>query len=173
MRMQPLWKSCRTALVAASVCGGILASCVQPAAAATATGTLTITVTVISACVVSNGTVAFPNYSPIDSVNVDQTGTFTVTCTKGTPGTLGLGLGANTSGGARRMANGTGEFLVYELYKEAAHTNVWGNSAPAWVTLANAPSNLPQTQTVYGRIAPGQNVLAGSYSDTVTITLTY
>jgi spore coat protein U-like protein len=168
----PLWVARRTGVAAAIVCVGILASNVQPAAAATANATLTITATVISACTVTNGTVAFGNYSPVDSANVDQTGTFTVACTKGTGATVGLATGNNSLAGARRMTNGV-EFLTYELYKEAARTNVWANALTGLVTLLPAASNAPQTLTVYGRIAPGQNVAIGSYTDSVSITVTY
>ena len=93
-------------------------------------------------------------------------------CTKGTGATVGLGDGDNFLSGARRMKNGS-EYLTYELYKESGRTNVWGNSGGALVTLANAASNAAQTLTVYGRIAPGQNVSVGNFGDAVQITVTY
>jgi spore coat protein U-like protein len=70
------------------------------------------------------------------------------------------------------MTDGS-DFLTYELYKESARTNVWGNAGGALVTLAAASSNAPQTLTVYGRIPPGQNVSVGSFGDSVQITVTY
>lgn len=172
MKRQPLWVACRYGVGVATVCVGILSIFVQPAAAATATATLTVSANVISSCTVTNGTLAFGSYSPIATGNVDQTGTFSVSCTKGTGATVALGDGGNFLGGARRMTNGS-EFLIYELYKETARTNVWGSSGGALVTLANAPSNAAQPLTVYGRIPPGQDVGVGNFGDSVQITVTY
>jgi spore coat protein U-like protein len=172
MERHPLSVARRYGVGVATVCVGILSVFVQPAAAATATATLTVSANVISSCTVSNGTLAFGNYAPTGTGNVDQTGTFTVACTKGTGATVGLGDGDNFSSGARRMKNGS-EYLTYELYKESGHTNVWGNAGGALVTLAAASSNAAQTLTVYGRIPPGQDVSVGSFGDSVQITVTY
>lgn len=172
MERQPLWVACRYGVGVASMCVGILSAFVQPAVAATATATLTISANVISSCTVTNGTLAFGPYSPTATGNVDQSGTFTVACTKGTGATVGLGEGNNPLSGARRMINGT-EYLTYELYKEGARTNVWGDAGGGLVTLANAPSNAAQTLTVYGRIPPGQDVSVGDFGDSVQITVTY
>jgi spore coat protein U-like protein len=172
MKRQPLWVACRYCVGVATVCVGILSILVQPAAAATATATLTVSANVISSCTVTNGTLSFGNYAPTATGNVDQTGTFTVACTKGTGATVGLGDGNNFLSGARRMNNAS-EFLTYELYKETDRTNVWGNSGGALVTLTAAASNTPQTLTVFGRIPPGQDVSVGSFGDSVQITVTY
>lgn len=172
MERHPLGAACRYGSGVAAICVGILSSFVQPAAAATATATLTISANVISSCTVTNGTLAFGDYAPTGTGNVDQTGTFTVACTKGTGATIGLGDGDNFQGGARRMRNG-GEYLTYELYKETARTNVWGNAGGALVTVGSVSSNAVQTLTVYGRIPPGQDVGIGSFGDSVQITVTY
>jgi spore coat protein U-like protein len=138
----------------------------------TANANLAVSATVVSSCTVGAGTLAFGNYDTTSASNVDQSGTFQVTCTKGTTATVGLDTGANPLTGTRRMTNGT-DFLTYELYKETARTNVWSNSGAGLVSLAAAPSNSAQTLTVYGRITGSQNVGAGSYTDTVVITVTF
>jgi spore coat protein U-like protein len=161
-------------LAAIVACTAVLSLFALPssAQAATATANLTVTATVISVCIVSNGAVAFGSYDPTSGTALDQSGTFTVTCTKGTSATVGLNTGANASGSVRRMTDGT-DFLSYELYKEVGRTNVWGNAGGALVSLAAAASNLPQTQTVFGRVTAGQNVGVGAYLDTVLITVTF
>jgi spore coat protein U-like protein len=90
----------------------------------------------------------------------------------GTAPVVGLGLGLNPSGSTRRMASGL-QFLTYEIDKESGRTNVWGDSGGATVTLAAAPSILPQTINVYGRIPASQSATAGAFVDTVAITLTF
>ena len=143
----------------------------HPVMALTATANLTVTATVLASCTVSSATLAFGNYDPTGG-NVDQSATFQVACTKGTPATVGLNTGGNASGATRRMANGT-DFLVYELYKEAARTNVWGNAGSDLISLAAAASNAAQTLTVYGRVTGLQDVSVGSYTDTVLVTVTF
>jgi spore coat protein U-like protein len=151
---------------------GLVVAAAPVADAATASANLTVTATVVSTCSVGAGSLAFGNYDPTAASNVDQAGTFQVTCTKGTSATVGLDTGSNASGSTRRMTDGT-DFLSYELFKETARTNVWGNAGAGLVALAAAPSNAAQTVTVYGRISGSQDVRAGSYSDTVVITVTF
>lgn len=142
--------------------------------AATATANLSVTASVVQACLVTGGTLAFGNYDPTAGTNLDQTGTFQVACTKGSTGvTIGLGLGANASASQRRMTDGT-DFLNYELYKETARTNVWGNSGANLVSYTPVTSSTATTFTAYGRVALGQTgVGVGSYTDTVVITVTF
>jgi spore coat protein U-like protein len=141
-------------------------------ASGTANANLSVSAVVISSCTVTAGTLAFGNYDPTSAGNLDQNGTFTVACTKGTGATVGLDLGQNATGSTRRMIFGS-DYLSYELYKESARTNVWGDSGSAAVTLAAATSISAQTLTVYGRVTPGQNVSTGLFLDTIVITVTF
>lgn len=153
----------------------LLGFSVGRAHAATATATLTVTATVVRACVVSNGTLAFGAYDPLVGTPADNSATFTVTCTRNTPTTIGLSTGANASGATRRMTDGGGSpsFLNYELFRDAARTAVWGNATGSWLT-HTPPTSAPQTLTVFGRVGALQDVPSTStYTDTVTITVTF
>lgn len=136
-----------------------------------ATANLTVTANVITSCTVTAGSLAFGAYDPTAAGNLDQNGSFQVACTKGTSPTIGLDNGTNFAV-TRRMSNGT-DFLGYEIYKETGRSNLWGNSGGGLVTIGPLASNAPQTQTVFGRVAPGQNVGVGNYTDTVVITVTF
>jgi len=140
--------------------------------AATATSTLAVSATVISSCTVLPGTLSFGNYNPTSGSPLDVDGSFTVSCTTGTAPVVGLGLGLSPTGSTRRMTSGL-QFLTYEIYKETGRTNVWGDTGGNTVTLAAAPSILPQTINVYGRIPANQSAGAGVFADTVAITLTF
>jgi spore coat protein U-like protein len=159
-------------LVVATVLTGLVATLGSALSAATQSANLTVTATVTASCSVSNTTLAFGGYNTTSPANVDQNATLQVACTKGTTATVGLDEGSHASGGARRMSNGT-DFLTYQLYKEAARTNVWGNSGSDLVSLAAASSNASQSLTVYGRVPGSQDVSIGSYSDTVLVTVTF
>lgn len=153
---------------------GLLATPRQ-ASAATATANLSVTTSVIQACVVTGGTLAFGSYDPTAGANVDQSGTFQVACTKGsTAVTIGLGLGANAAASQRRMTNGT-DFLNYEIYKEGARTNIWGNAGATLVAYSPVTTSAATTFTAFGRVPSGQtNVGVGAtYTDTVVITITF
>lgn len=153
------------ALLAAALVG------VKPASGATSTANLSVSVEVQPTCNVGNGTLNFGTYSPISGSLVDASTTFQLTCTKGTSATIALGQGANYSSG-RRMSSGT-EFLTYELYKESARTNVWGDSIGTTVSVV-ASSSAAQTISVYGRVAASQTTVGvGTYTDSVLITVTF
>lgn len=143
------------------------------AQAATATTTFPVTATVIKACVVSATQLAFGNYDPTAAAPTDATSTLSVLCTVGTSYTVGLTQG--TASGAtvttRKMSNGT-NLLNYALYQETGRTTNWGNTAGTDTVAATAPVGT-NTITVYGRIAAGQNVPIGSYSDTITVNVVY
>jgi spore coat protein U-like protein len=71
------------------------------------------------------------------------------------------------------MANGA-NLLNYAVYTDSARSTVWGDGgAGATATIDGTGSGTAQSTTIYGRIPAGQTVPAGSYSDTVNVTVTY
>jgi spore coat protein U-like protein len=58
------------------------------------------------------------------------------------------------------------------MFQDAAHTINWGNTPPA-DTINGTGTGNPQVFTVYATVPVGQYVPAGSYVDTITVTLTY
>ena len=141
-----------------------------------ATATLTVSVTVSVNCTVSTSPLNFGSYDPVvanASTALDGTGTVSVACTKGATATAGLDLGSNASGSTRRMADGSGNFLNYEIYSDSSHTIVWGNSGGSLVALGPAPGKAARNVTAYGQVPANQDALPGNYSDTVTATVTF
>jgi len=148
-----------------------------PAAAhaGTATSNLSVTATVTANCTVSTAAVAFGNVNTISGSNVDGSGGITVTCTNGTTWTAAAGVGSGTGAtfASRKMASG-GNLLNYSLYTDSGRTSIWGDGSAGNVTIGGAGNGAAQNVTVYGRVAAGQtSVPAGSYSDTVSVTVTY
>jgi spore coat protein U domain-containing protein, fimbrial subunit CupE1/2/3/6 len=140
------------------------------------TANLTVSATVSVNCAVTAGTLAFGAYDPVvtnASSNRDASGTFTVACTKNATGvTIDLGRGSNYSSG-RRMA-ASGNYLSYQMYSNSARTSVWGSTSGGSVVNMSAPTSMAAvTYTVHGRIASGQDVPAGSYTDTVVATINF
>jgi spore coat protein U-like protein len=141
--------------------------------AATTTTTFTVTATVVATCSVSATDLSFGNYDPVSVSDLDATNTVTVTCTDGTSYDVGLdaGVGAGATVATRKLTN-AGNTLDYTLYQDAPRTTVWGNTVGV-DTINDTAGAVSTDHTVYGRIGNGQNVPAGLYSDTVTVTVTY
>jgi len=144
------------------------------ARAATTTTTFPVTATVLKACAVNANPLAFGTYDPTAATPLDATTTLSVLCTVGTSFTVGLNAGTATGATvtSRKMTSGANT-LNYALFQEAARTNNWGNTPGTDTPPAITAPVLASTLTVYGRIAAGQNVPAGAYTDTVTVTVNY
>ena len=159
---------------------GVLLVCGRDSSVAgTATQNLPISVVVGSNCTISTTAVAFPAYDPIvthaTTADDSTAGAVTIACTKNTTASIGLGLGLNATASQRRMedVSTATNYLNYELYSNAGRTTVWGNAAGSWYTPPAAPDKNPRTFQVYGRIAPGQDIPASTYNDTVVATVNF
>jgi spore coat protein U-like protein len=137
----------------------------------TATTSFAVNATVQATCTVSATSLVFGTYA---SALVSATSTITATCTNTTP--YNIGLNAGTATGAtvtnRSMTGPSSSLLHYNLYSDSGHTTNWGNTVGT-NTVAKTGSGVAQTLTVYGQVPAGQFVIPGSYSDTITVTLTY
>jgi len=139
------------------------------------TATFQVQATVNKQCTVSAVNMTFPAVDPVNT-QTDATTTVTVNCTKNTGYTVGLTAG--TTAGAtiaqRLMASGP-DLMDYNLYTDAAHSSIWGNTAGSWVSGTGAGMGTPQALTVYGRVAGGQTKLvAATYTETaITVSVTF
>ena len=106
---------------------------------------------------------------------IDSTGTITYRCNAQASNiTVALTRGGSSTFSPRRMFKGV-EVLTYNLFRNAARTNVWGDgtSGTAVYSRANPPNNSNVNLTVYGRVPAGQDVSAGTFSDTVTAVINF
>jgi spore coat protein U domain-containing protein, fimbrial subunit CupE1/2/3/6 len=156
----------------ATLVAGLAGVAQSKAEAATATSSFAVTATVAANCTISAGALAFGSYDPVvanAAANLDQTSTITVACTKGSTAAVSLDNGANASGSTRRMKAGA-NYLTYEMYNDSGRTTVWNTSNTVSYTAA---SKAASALTLYGRVAAGQDIPTGSYSDTVVATITF
>ncbi|PNS09554.1 Csu type fimbrial protein [Solilutibacter silvestris] len=123
-------------------------------------------------CVIKTATdLAFGSVPGFITTNVDQTSVVTINCINATAWTAGLNNGINASGTTRRMTDGLGNFVTYELYRDSTRSQRWGNTVNT-DTVAGTGTGFDQAVTVYGRV-PVQTATPGSYTDTITVTVTY
>jgi spore coat protein U-like protein len=132
----------------------------------------TVAANVTQSCTLSVAPLAFGTISSLDA-NIDAESAITANCTTGLPYaiTLGMGNGSGvTSPAARKMTKGT-DSLNYGIYRDQARSLAWGNQATNDVDGSGTGS--AQSIPVYGRIPPQPMPPAGTYSDTVIVTITY
>lgn len=108
--------------------------------------------------------------------NVDTTSTIKATCTTGADYDIGLDAGANESSAddvsTRRMTDGSGNYVGYNIYTDAPGGTVWGDTLNS-NTLESTGTGVEQSFTVHGRVPAQATPAAGDYADTVTVTVTY
>ena len=164
-------KSLRT-ISAALVIAGMSASSLL---AASTTANLSVSATVANNCTISSNAISFGSYDPIvaqATAHLDATGSVVITCTKGATTTIGLDTGANASGSTRRLSS-AGSYLDYELFQDSGRSTAWTNTGAGLLSVVAAPSKASRTYSVYARMAGGQDVPAGTYTDTVVATVNF
>ncbi len=151
------------------------------AEAATATSNFTVTATVTANCTISTVGITFGAYDPVvanKTTAKDANGTVTVSCTNGATTTIGMSQGSNPTGTStaaapdRRMISGA-DYLSFALYQDAARTTVWGDVGTPSVVTYTSTGVAASTINIYGRIPAGQDAAVGTYTDTVTATISF
>lgn len=129
-------------------------------------------------CRVRAPRINFGTYMPLTPTPVDVIGRFVVRC-NGSPGPFSVLIGPGRSGdqAARTLLAGGGFVLSYNLYRDAARTQIWGDGTPPTFVVNGARTsggrptrvNLP----VYGRIFAGQTPEPGRYRDRLLVTVLF
>jgi spore coat protein U-like protein len=150
-----------------------------PAAATTTTQTFSVTMTIVAQCVIrSTATLNFGSTLGVlggtsGTDNNDATTAVAVQCTNTTPYNIGLDAGANGGTTTTRLMKGSGSPTVqYKLFQDAGHTVNWGNTVGS-DTSSQTGNGASQSYTIYGRIPPQTTPAADTYTDTITVTVTY
>jgi spore coat protein U-like protein len=138
------------------------------AAAQTATDTFEVRARVVKVCTIIANDLDFGVY--VSSQAARASTALTVQCTADTPFSIELSGGTGGNRGDRRMT-GPGT-LRYGLYKDGGYTQPTATSGTDF-TGRSDPQGTPVAFQVYGQVASNQSVPAGSYIDTVTVTVTY
>ena len=145
------------------------------AGAGTATGTFTVQATINSACLVSATTLNFGTYNPASGAALTGTSTISVNCTSGSPYTTALNVGSGGGTFATRTLLNGSDTLNFNLYRDSAYSQVWGDGSGSTYTVAGTGSGLltANTITVYGQIPISQDKPVGAYTSLITVTVSY
>ena len=121
---------------------------------------------------------SFGTYMPLTPTHVDVIGQFTIRC-QAQPGTFVVAIAHGMSGNqlARTLSAGGGNTLDYNLYRDPARTQIWGDgNLPSFVVTGvrqrrGRPSvyNYP----IYGRVFANQAPNPGQYVDNLVATVLF
>jgi spore coat protein U-like protein len=125
---------------------------------------------------VSATAMSFGTYNAASPSATTANATITVSCVDAArelPNfTVALSTGGSGTYSPRRLSSGANT-LSYNIYTTAGFTSVWGNGTGGSVIVSDNGAVNSVSFTAYGRVPAGQYVAAGSYTDTITVTVTY
>jgi spore coat protein U-like protein len=130
--------------------------------------------------------VAFSPYDVYNPTSVDAAGVAQVTCTRLSPPSQSVNYSLALSRGlsatylpSRQMASGANR-ISYNLNIDTARLQIWGDGTGGSNIVSGTTARLTRrmpsasvAHNIYGRIPSGQDVGVGTYSDTITLTVTY
>ena len=145
----------------------------SPAGAGSAPTTLGVSMAITAGCTVTSSPVAFGSTSVLSSA-LTASGSLTVTCTNTTTYTVALDQGAGTGATVttRTMQGPASATISYGLYRDGAWSQNWGKTAGT-DTASGTGNGSAQNITVYGKVPAQTSPAAGSYADTVNVTVNF
>lgn len=121
-------------------------------------------------CSVSTVPVNFGVYNVYQSGNTLTIGQITVACDPvATTYTVALNGGTYGTIAQRKQSSGS-DFLLYNLYTDASRSVLWGDGSTNGVTVSSSGS---APLDVYGSAPGQQDVSVGTYSDNVSVTVSF
>ncbi|CAN7148318.1 spore coat U domain-containing protein [Acidovorax sp. LjRoot66] len=156
------------------------------AATAPTSPSFAVNASVVSGCIVSGNSSQVTGV-PFGSVNFGthsavSTGTVTamasndmgmqaqLVCTAGTAAQVSVNGGLNLQGAQRRLSNGAGQFIPYTLSLVAGTVTALAPKVAVGITMGTTPTALPIRGNL---VLPGSAAMAGTYVDTVQVTVTW
>ena len=123
--------------------------------------------TFAATCNVQSNGVAFGGYDTFGPSPLDGAGSIHISCDAATSFTIGLSSGSGSF--QQRLMIGGPSRLRYNLYTDSSRSFAWGEGMGNDVSA----SGMNIDATIFGRIPARQNVTAGVYVDTITVTISY
>jgi spore coat protein U-like protein len=133
----------------------------------------TVNATVVNNCLISATNIAFTSTGVLSSA-LNATGAITARCTNGDAYRIALSSGSSGNVAARQMQrSGGGGTVNYQLYTDSGHTTAWGDGTAGTTMATGTGSGNAASINVYGRVPAQSTPMPGSYSDTITATITF
>ncbi|MDZ3990870.1 spore coat U domain-containing protein [Pseudomonas sp. Teo4] len=173
--------------IAHCIFAGLGLALAAQAQAVTVTGTISSTLILTAACQVNGsgattglnfGTLNFGTQDTLFTSANGQVlggggGAMSILCSAGTVPIVKVRAGAHdglSSGGTRALADGSGNFVPYDFYTDAGHTQVL--AIDGTISLPTS-TGVAQTVNLYGQARGKTGLPAGTYTDTVAVELSF
>ncbi len=160
-----------------TISAAVLLAVAGTAAAATKTDNMQVSATVSKNCLIDAPDLNLGTFDGTNNLSANST--ITVRCTSGTTFNVDLSTGSSGTFANRTLVNGA-DTLSYNLFTTSGYTTVWGDGTGTTGRGSGTGAGMgvpnAQTLTVYGRLLASANtgpVGAGTYTDTITATITY
>jgi spore coat protein U-like protein len=129
--------------------------------------------TVVNNCLISATNLAFTATGVLNSA-LDATGAITARCTNGDAYRIALNGGTSGNVAARTMVrSGGGGTVNYQLYTDSGRTLAWGDGTGGTTMPTGTGTGNAVVIQVYGRVPAQSTPAPGSYSDTITATISF
>lgn len=128
-----------------------------------------------AACTVSATPVAFGPYDVFALAHDDAVGTITYRCTLLQLNVrISISRGSSSTFAPRTLRSGS-ELLSYNIFRDSARTQIWGDGTggTSIYSILIPPWNQDVVLTMYGRIPAEQDARVGAYADTVVVTVEF
>ncbi len=117
-------------------------------------------------------------YDVLSGAAATSSASMSVTCDAASSTNVALsidnGLHSTTSNPWRKLLNSSNnQTLQYNIFTTAGYASIWGDGTNGTVTQSQPQTASTFSLTMYGEIPGAQNVSAGNFSDTVTVTMTF
>ena len=122
-------------------------------------------------CTISTTSVAFGSYDVFSATPRDANGTVQIDCTPRENIQVTLSSGSSSVFNPRTLRSGS-NILNYNLFRNAARTQIWGDGS-AGTSTSSANNVRTTTLTVYGRVPAAQDAAVGNYADTIVATVIF
>ena len=142
--------------------------CASPAGGTPTTASFAVSASVVANCLLNTSDLDFGRTGIIGD-NIDAETSLSITCTPGADYAIGIDGGGSADPSHRLLRSGSNT-VSYGLYSDPGRGSIWGTATGS--TLSGVGDGAGRTYPVYGRIPP-QPAVAGAYSDTVVVTITY
>lgn len=130
-------------------------------------------------CSVTSTPVNFSSYDVFSPIPRDSAGSITITCNnpdkKPIPVNISISSGSAGIFTPRQMSQTAGsDRMKYNLFIDSSRTAIWGDGTGSTSTVTKIVNkDIVINESIYGRIAALQNLSVGTYSDTLTVTVSW
>lgn len=143
------------------------------ATTSSAGGAFNVSATVVNNCLISATNIAFTSQGVLKSA-LSATGAITARCTNGDAFRIALSGGSTNNVAARQMQRaGGGGAVNYQLYVDSGHATAWGDGSAGTGMATGTGTGNPVSINVYGLVPAQSTPMPGSYSDSITATISF